>query len=64
MRQSAGHRRLIAPSIGMIMITICEYGVPHAGVWLLQTMEVMFCIYIAVSMFASAGLYLVLWSTL
>ncbi|UNI20023.1 hypothetical protein JDV02_006158 [Purpureocillium takamizusanense] len=51
-------------SIAIIMINTCEYGVPRAGVWLLRTMEVMFWFYVALSVFASAGIYLVLWSTL
>ncbi|KAF7546184.1 hypothetical protein G7046_g9377 [Stylonectria norvegica] len=51
-------------SIAIIMINICEYGVPHTGPWLLQVMEVMFWIYVALSVFASAGIYLILWSTL
>ncbi|KAK4095081.1 hypothetical protein Purlil1_777 [Purpureocillium lilacinum] len=51
-------------SIAIIMINTCEYGVPRSGVWLLRTMEVMFWFYVALSVFASAGIYLVLWSTL
>lgn len=46
------------------MINTCEYGIPHVGSWLLRTMEIMFWIYVALSAFASAGLYLILWSTL
>ncbi|KAJ6441931.1 c4-dicarboxylate transporter [Purpureocillium lavendulum] len=51
-------------SIAIILINTCEYGVPRTGVWLLRTMEVLFWFYVALSVFASAGLYLVLWSTL
>ncbi|KAK3320840.1 voltage-dependent anion channel-domain-containing protein [Cercophora scortea] len=50
-------------SAATILITICQYGVPHAGPWLLQAMEAMFWIYISASTFASAGMYLTLWST-
>jgi hypothetical protein len=46
------------------MISICQYGTDHVGNWLLRTMEIMFWIYAAVCVFASAGIYLVLWSTL
>lgn len=46
------------------MINICEYGIPNADFWLLRTMEIMFWVYVALSTFASAGLYLILWSTL
>ena len=46
------------------MINICEYGVPSVGVWLLRTLEIMFWIYVALSTFASAGIYLILWSPL
>ena len=51
-------------SIAIIMINTCEYGVPRSGVWLLRTMEVMFWFYAALSVFASARIYLVLLSTL
>jgi tellurite resistance protein TehA-like permease len=51
-------------SIGIILLNICEYGIPRSGVWLLRTMEVLFWIYVALSVAASAGLYLILWSTL
>jgi len=53
----------VVVSVATILITICQYGVPHVGDWLLQAMEVMFWIYIAASTFISAGLYLTLWST-
>lgn len=55
---------LTAISIAIILINICEYGVPNCGVWLLRTVEVMFWIYVGLSAVASAGLYLILWSTL
>ena len=51
-------------SIGIILLNICEYGVPRSGVWLLRVMEVLFWVYVGLSVAASAGLYLVLWSTL
>ncbi|KAK7417128.1 hypothetical protein QQX98_004731 [Neonectria punicea] len=51
-------------SIAVILINTCQYGIPSAGPWLLHTMEVMFWVHAAVSVCASAGLYLVLWSTL
>ncbi|KAG5975911.1 hypothetical protein E4U55_007535 [Claviceps digitariae] len=51
-------------SIAMILINICEYWVPHCGAWLLHTTEVCFWIYVGLSAVASAGLYLILWSTL
>ncbi|KAG5951220.1 hypothetical protein E4U53_003552 [Claviceps sorghi] len=51
-------------SIAMILINICEYAVPHCGTWLLRTVQVCFWIYIGLSAVASAGLYLILWSTL
>ena len=46
------------------MINICEYGVDSVGAWLLRTMEFMFWFYVALSTVASAGMYLILWSTL
>lgn len=51
-------------SIAVIMINTCQYGIPSSGPWLLRTMEIMFWIHAAVSVCASAGLYLILWSTL
>ncbi|KAG6087588.1 hypothetical protein E4U15_007653 [Claviceps sp. LM218 group G6] len=51
-------------SIAMILINISEYAVPHCGPWLLQTLQVCFWIYVGLSGVASAGLYLILWSTL
>ncbi|KAM7212019.1 voltage-dependent anion channel domain containing protein [Rhypophila decipiens] len=50
-------------SIATIFITICQYGLPQAGPWLLQVMEAMFWIYVGLSVFFSAGMYLTLWST-
>lgn len=58
------HSLLTNHRIAIIMINVCEYGVPYTGIWLLRTMEVMFWVYAALSVFASAGLYLILWSTL
>lgn len=51
-------------SIAIILINICEYGVPHCGAWLSRTMQICFWIYVGLSTVASAGLYLILWSTL
>jgi hypothetical protein len=50
--------------MAIIFINICEYGVPRTGPWLLRAMEVMFWIYVTMSIVASAGMYLILWSTL
>ncbi len=46
-----------------ILITIAQYGIPHTGPWLINTIEALFWIYIGVSTVISAGLYLTLWST-
>ncbi|KAL7922954.1 voltage-dependent anion channel domain-containing protein [Trichoderma austrokoningii] len=51
-------------SIAVILTNVCQYGVPHCGVWLIQTLQVLFWIYTGLSAIASAGLYLILWSTL
>ncbi|KAI0180692.1 voltage-dependent anion channel-domain-containing protein [Hypoxylon sp. FL1284] len=53
----------VVVSIGTILINTCEYGIPMTGPWLRHTMEWLFWIYIVVSVLASAGMYLVLWST-
>ncbi|KAJ1338427.1 Voltage-dependent anion channel [Microdochium nivale] len=49
-------------SIGTILINTCEYGIPRAP-WLAHVMVYFFWLYIAVSLFASTGMYLILWST-
>jgi tellurite resistance protein TehA-like permease len=51
-------------SIATILITVCEYGIPNTGPWLLHVMEILFWIYVAFATIASAGIYLTLWSTL
>ncbi|KAJ4025212.1 hypothetical protein NW752_002680 [Fusarium irregulare] len=51
-------------SIAVILINTCQYGIPYAGPWLLNTMEWIFWVYAALSVSVSAFLYLVLWSTL
>ncbi|ETS06613.1 hypothetical protein M419DRAFT_68750 [Trichoderma reesei RUT C-30] len=51
-------------SIAVILTNICQYGAPHCGVWLLKTLQILFWIYTGLSAAASAGLYLILWSTL
>ncbi|ROV97704.1 hypothetical protein VMCG_07365 [Cytospora schulzeri] len=51
-------------SLGTIFINICEYGIPHTGPWLLYTMEAMFWVWAVAAVLASAGIYLILWSTL
>ncbi|KAF6819972.1 c4-dicarboxylate transporter malic acid transporter [Colletotrichum sojae] len=48
----------------VICINICQFGVPHTGPWLLRIMQILFWSYIAMSMMASATIYLILWSTL
>ncbi|KAL2759699.1 hypothetical protein ACRALDRAFT_2023836 [Sodiomyces alcalophilus JCM 7366] len=40
------------------------YGTPHVGFWFVRTMEIMFWFNMALSVMASAVLYLVLWSSL
>lgn len=50
-------------STATIFITICQYGIPKAGPWLLRVMEIIFWIYAGLSTVISAGLYLTLWST-
>ena len=54
---------LYSPRLAVIMLNICQYGIPRCGPWLLDVMVVMFWVYLGIAMFASAGLYLVLWST-
>ncbi|KAI1266354.1 voltage-dependent anion channel-domain-containing protein [Xylariaceae sp. FL1019] len=53
----------VVVSFATILINICQYGVPHTGLWLLKTIEVFFWIYTVISVVTSAGMYLILWST-
>lgn len=50
-------------STGTILLNICEFGIPFTGPWLIPVMECLYWIYIGISMVASAGMYLILWST-
>jgi tellurite resistance protein TehA-like permease len=50
-------------SVAMILISVCQYGIPYTGEWLEHTMEIIFWIYGVTAMFISAGIYLILWST-
>jgi len=50
-------------SLGTILITVTEYGVRHAGHWLLPTMYVLFWIYCGLAVVFSLGIYLIMWST-
>lgn len=50
-------------SAATILITITQYGTPHAGDWLLSVLEALFWVYVGVSTLVSASLYLTLWST-
>ncbi|CAJ2511965.1 Uu.00g075900.m01.CDS01 [Anthostomella pinea] len=53
----------VVVSVATIMINICEYGIPYTGPWLQHVMEWLFWVYVIVSVSASAGMYLILWST-
>ncbi|KAI2610416.1 voltage-dependent anion channel-domain-containing protein [Hypoxylon sp. NC1633] len=53
----------VVVSTATILINTCEYGIPMTGPWLQHTMEWLYWIYIIVSVLASAGMYLILWST-
>ncbi|KAI8959564.1 voltage-dependent anion channel [Daldinia sp. FL1419] len=46
-----------------ILINTCEYGIIMTGPWLQRVMECLFWVYIVVSVVASSGMYLILWST-
>ncbi|KAK4893469.1 hypothetical protein LTR27_008151 [Elasticomyces elasticus] len=50
-------------SLGIILITVLEYGEPHAGPWLLKTMCCLFWVYCALATVFSLGIYLIMWST-
>ncbi|KAL9625697.1 MAG: hypothetical protein Q9160_000015 [Pyrenula sp. 1 TL-2023] len=48
---------------GTILINISQYGLPHIGSWLNDTVEVLFWMYCAIAFTFSVGIYLTLWST-
>ncbi|KAI0125093.1 voltage-dependent anion channel [Xylariales sp. AK1849] len=50
-------------SSAIILINICEYGIPHNGLWLQRAIQPLFWMYMAISFTASAAMYLTLWST-
>ncbi|GAW20805.1 hypothetical protein ANO14919_103160 [Xylariales sp. No.14919] len=53
----------VVVSIATILINITQYGCPYTGPWLQSVMEALFWVYVAISIAASTGMYLVLWST-
>ncbi|KAI1635464.1 voltage-dependent anion channel [Biscogniauxia mediterranea] len=53
----------VVVSMGTIFINVCQYGIPKTGPWLQIVMEWLFWAWIIVSVSASAGMYLTLWST-
>jgi hypothetical protein len=42
---------------------MCQYGIPETGQWFQTTMQVCFWAYASLSIIASSGLYLIIWST-
>lgn len=46
-----------------MLINICQYGIPETGQWLQTTMQVCFWVYLSFVVFASSGIYLIIWST-
>ncbi|KAK6070963.1 c4-dicarboxylate transporter malic acid transporter [Seiridium cupressi] len=50
-------------SSALIMINLCEYGLPYCGLWLQRVVQLFFWIYVAISFTFSAAMYLTLWST-
>ncbi|KAI9669657.1 MAG: hypothetical protein M1831_007353 [Alyxoria varia] len=52
-------------SVATILTTFSEYAFspPKTGVWLMQTMIVLYWCYIALAMFFSVAIYLTIWST-
>jgi len=50
-------------SFGTVLINFSQYGIPHTGPWFHTVMQVLFWAYVAISVIASAGIYLIIWST-
>ncbi|KAI9373971.1 voltage-dependent anion channel-domain-containing protein [Aspergillus egyptiacus] len=50
-------------SFGTILINISQYGTDNAGPWLTDVVHVLFWVDAALAVSASAGIYLLLWST-
>ncbi len=47
-------------AIATVLINISQYGVNHVGDWLGTTVMVLFWAYLAISVIASCGVYLVM----
>jgi len=50
-------------SFGTVLINFSQYGIPYTGPWFHTVMQVLFWAYVAISVIASAGIYLIIWST-
>ncbi|TVY75873.1 Malic acid transport protein [Lachnellula suecica] len=50
-------------SAGTILINFCQYGLPKTGQWFQVTMQVCYWAYASMSVIASSGMYLIIWST-
>ncbi|KAH6722727.1 voltage-dependent anion channel-domain-containing protein [Leptodontidium sp. MPI-SDFR-AT-0119] len=50
-------------SLGTILINMCQYGIPYTGPWFQTVMQVCFWAYVSLSVIASSGIYLIIWST-
>ncbi|KAL2073905.1 hypothetical protein VTL71DRAFT_11231 [Oculimacula yallundae] len=50
-------------SLGTILINLCQYGIPYTGPWFQTVMQVCFWAYVSISVIASSGIYLIIWST-
>lgn len=42
---------------------MCQYGIPKTGIWFQTLMQVCFWAYASLSVVASSGIYLIIWST-
>ncbi|KAH7408042.1 voltage-dependent anion channel-domain-containing protein [Cadophora sp. MPI-SDFR-AT-0126] len=50
-------------AFGTILINFAQYGIPYTGPWFHTVMQVLFWAYVSLSVIASAGIYLIIWST-
>jgi len=54
---------LIESRTGTILINMCQYGIPETGEWFQTVMQVCYWVYASLSVIASSGIYLIIWST-
>ncbi|KAE9377459.1 hypothetical protein N431DRAFT_365249 [Stipitochalara longipes BDJ] len=53
----------VSSPVGTILTNMCQYGIPETGQWFQTVMQACFWAYFSLSVIASSGMYLIIWST-